>query len=147
MFIICEGTKELPLTLEALNMSVIHWWIDASFTVHANYKSHMFPSAVGVPLTFHLNKKSICGVLLKQNSWPSMMQWHWCYGVSCLSWSKGSRYAIILCIKTIRAQCYLGTMDDIPVERKLDISRYIIISLLIRLSERMFVYSIVQQKT
>ena len=33
-------TKELPLTLEALNMSVIHWWIDTSFTVHDNYKSH-----------------------------------------------------------------------------------------------------------
>ena len=33
-------TKELSLTLEANDMSVIHWWIDASFAVHADYKSH-----------------------------------------------------------------------------------------------------------
>ena len=33
-------TKELRLTLEAKDMSVIHWWIDASFAVHADYKSH-----------------------------------------------------------------------------------------------------------
>ena len=35
-----QGTKELCLTLEAKGMSVIHWWIDASFAVHADYKSH-----------------------------------------------------------------------------------------------------------
>ena len=35
-----RGTKEIPLTLEASNMSIIHWWIDASFAVHASYKSH-----------------------------------------------------------------------------------------------------------
>ena len=34
-----RGTKEIPLTLEASNMSIIHWWINASFTVHADYKS------------------------------------------------------------------------------------------------------------
>ena len=35
-----QGTKELCLTLEAKDMSVIHWWIDTSFAVHADYKSH-----------------------------------------------------------------------------------------------------------
>ena len=35
-----QCTKELCLTLEAKNMSVIHWWIDTSFAVHADYKSH-----------------------------------------------------------------------------------------------------------
>ena len=35
-----RGTKGLCLTLEAKDMSVIHWWIDASFAVHADYKSH-----------------------------------------------------------------------------------------------------------
>ena len=35
-----QGTKELCLTLEAKDMSVIHWWIDASFAVHGDYKSH-----------------------------------------------------------------------------------------------------------
>ena len=35
-----KATKEIPLTLEASDISVIHWWIDASFVVHASYKSH-----------------------------------------------------------------------------------------------------------
>ena len=35
-----QGTKTLCLTLEAKDMSVIHWWIDASFAVHDDYKSH-----------------------------------------------------------------------------------------------------------
>ena len=35
-----QGTKELNLTLEANDISVIHWWINASFAVHADYKSH-----------------------------------------------------------------------------------------------------------
>ena len=35
-----QGTKMLCLTLEAKDMSVIHWWIDASFAVHDDYKSH-----------------------------------------------------------------------------------------------------------
>ena len=30
----------MHLTLEANDMSVIHWWIDASFVVHDDYKSH-----------------------------------------------------------------------------------------------------------
>ena len=34
-------TKGLYLTLEAKNVSMIHWWINASFAVHADYKSHM----------------------------------------------------------------------------------------------------------
>ena len=35
-----RGTKGLHLTLEATSMSVIHWWIDASFAAHTDYKSH-----------------------------------------------------------------------------------------------------------
>ena len=35
-----QGTKTLCLTLEAKDMSMIHWWIDASFAVHDDYKSH-----------------------------------------------------------------------------------------------------------
>ena len=26
--------------LEATDMSLIHWWVDASFAVHPNFKSH-----------------------------------------------------------------------------------------------------------
>lgn len=31
---------DLPLTLEADNMSTIKWWVDASFAVHKDFKSH-----------------------------------------------------------------------------------------------------------
>ena len=34
-----QSTKAVCLTLEAKDMSMIHWWIDTSFTVHADYKS------------------------------------------------------------------------------------------------------------
>ena len=33
-----QGTKALCLTLEAKDMSVIHWWIDTSFALHDDYK-------------------------------------------------------------------------------------------------------------
>ena len=35
-----QGTKELCLTLETKDMSMIHWWIVAYFAVHPDYKSH-----------------------------------------------------------------------------------------------------------
>ena len=35
-----KETQKLTLTLEASNMSRIHWWIDASFAVHRDCKSH-----------------------------------------------------------------------------------------------------------
>jgi hypothetical protein len=30
----------MPLALEADNLQMVHWWIDASFTVHPDMKSH-----------------------------------------------------------------------------------------------------------
>jgi hypothetical protein len=30
----------MPLTLEADNVHVIKWWIDASFAIHPDMKSH-----------------------------------------------------------------------------------------------------------
>ena len=33
-------TKELPLTLEANNDGIVQWWVDASYAVHPNIKSH-----------------------------------------------------------------------------------------------------------
>ena len=53
-------TKELRLTLEANDMSVIHWWIDASFTVHADYKSHTgacLSFGRGCPVNISLTQK------------------------------------------------------------------------------------------
>ena len=53
-------TKELHLTLEAKDMSVIHWWIDASFAVHANYKSHTgacLSFGRGCPVNISLKQK------------------------------------------------------------------------------------------
>jgi hypothetical protein len=41
-----RGTPDLPLTLEAGDMSILKWWIDASFATHANMKSY-----TGVMLT------------------------------------------------------------------------------------------------
>ena len=35
-----NGTKELWLTLSAGNLSIIKWYVDASFAVHADFKSH-----------------------------------------------------------------------------------------------------------
>ena len=35
-----RGTVNMPLTLEANNMHVIKWWVDASFAVHPDMKSH-----------------------------------------------------------------------------------------------------------
>ena len=35
-----RATKELHLTLEAESLSVIQWWIDASFAVHDDLRSH-----------------------------------------------------------------------------------------------------------
>jgi hypothetical protein len=35
-----RGTLEMPLTLEANNMSIIKWWVDTSYAVHPDMKSH-----------------------------------------------------------------------------------------------------------
>jgi hypothetical protein len=35
-----RGTKTLALTLEADNLQVIKWWVDASFAVHKDMRSH-----------------------------------------------------------------------------------------------------------
>ena len=35
-----RGTIDMPLTLEANNMSIVKWWVDASFAVHPDMKSH-----------------------------------------------------------------------------------------------------------
>ena len=35
-----SGTRDMILTLEALNMQVIKWFINASFAVHCDMKSH-----------------------------------------------------------------------------------------------------------
>jgi hypothetical protein len=35
-----RGTAKMPLTLEGDNTSIIKWWVDASFAVHLDMKSH-----------------------------------------------------------------------------------------------------------
>jgi hypothetical protein len=35
-----RGTINMSLTLEASNMNVVKWWVDASFAVHPDMKSH-----------------------------------------------------------------------------------------------------------
>jgi hypothetical protein len=35
-----RATINLPLTLEADELQMVHWWVDASFAVHPDMKSH-----------------------------------------------------------------------------------------------------------
>jgi hypothetical protein len=35
-----RGTKDLPLTLSASNAGILKWWVDGSFAVHPDMKSH-----------------------------------------------------------------------------------------------------------
>jgi hypothetical protein len=35
-----RGTKDMPLTLEADDLHIVKWWVDASFAVHKDIKSH-----------------------------------------------------------------------------------------------------------
>jgi hypothetical protein len=35
-----RDTKDLALTLETSGDGVVRWWVDASFTVHPNMRSH-----------------------------------------------------------------------------------------------------------
>lgn len=35
-----RGTKNMPLTLEAKDFNLIKWWVDASFAVHQDMRSH-----------------------------------------------------------------------------------------------------------
>ncbi|EJK77391.1 hypothetical protein THAOC_00781 [Thalassiosira oceanica] len=51
----------LPLTLEASDMTVVEWWIDASFAVHQDYKGHTGG-------TMSLGKGSIIDVCAKQKA-------------------------------------------------------------------------------
>jgi hypothetical protein len=54
------GTKHLPLTLEASNTKLMEWWIDASYGVHHDMKSH----TGGV---FSLGKGAIYAASTQQN--------------------------------------------------------------------------------
>jgi hypothetical protein len=35
-----RGTIDMPLTMEADNLSIVKWWVDASYGVHPDMKSH-----------------------------------------------------------------------------------------------------------
>jgi hypothetical protein len=35
-----RGTLHMPLTLEADDLQIVKWWVDASFAVHKDMKSH-----------------------------------------------------------------------------------------------------------
>ena len=61
-----KDTKDLPLTLEANNMSIINWWVDASFAVHHDFRSHTGVSmSLGKGCAINLSSKQ------KINTWSS----------------------------------------------------------------------------
>jgi len=35
-----RNTASLPLVMEAKNLNAVEWWVDASFVVHPNMRSH-----------------------------------------------------------------------------------------------------------
>jgi hypothetical protein len=54
-----RGTKGMPLTLEGDNACIIKWWVDASFAVHPDMKSH-----IGGAMT--LGKGAVYGTSTRQ---------------------------------------------------------------------------------
>jgi hypothetical protein len=60
-----RGTASLPLTLEAADNGVLHWWVDASFAVHPDMRSHTGAvlslgrgAAIGMSTRQKINTKS-----------------------------------------------------------------------------------------
>jgi hypothetical protein len=54
-----RGPLQMPLILEANNTHIIKWWMDTSFTVHPDMKSH-----TGTAMT--MGKGAVNGMSLKQ---------------------------------------------------------------------------------
>ncbi len=54
-----RGSKPVGLTLEADDRQAIKWWIDASFTVHKDMRSHTGG-------TMSLGKGSVCSTSIRQ---------------------------------------------------------------------------------
>jgi hypothetical protein len=56
-----NGTKEIWLTLNAGNLHCIKWYVDASFAVHADFKSH-----TGATMSFEDGEGTVQSVSRKQ---------------------------------------------------------------------------------
>ena len=55
-----KGTKHMKLTLSVEDMSVIHWWVDASYNVHKDYHGQtgaMMSLGKGVVISFSRKQK------------------------------------------------------------------------------------------
>ena len=55
-----SNTKDLPLTLEANKNGVLQWWVDASYAVHPNMRSHTgatFTMGKGSPFSMSMKQK------------------------------------------------------------------------------------------
>jgi len=66
-----RGTKDDPLTLEAKSMTSLYWWVDASFAVHPNMRSHTGAnrSEKDVRFPYPRSRRSTHGVLPRPRSW------------------------------------------------------------------------------
>ena len=96
------GAPNLALTLKADDMHVIKWWVDASFTVHPDMKSHMVQCTL-LPLVIKLTQK----VPLRLNSWLSMTWCPWSCGPNTSLRHKDMRFMRRRFFKTIKVPCYL----------------------------------------
>ena len=54
-----QGTKDMPLTLEADNVQLVKWWVDGAFTTHQDMCSH-----TGGALS--LGKGIVTGISMRQ---------------------------------------------------------------------------------
>lgn len=54
-----RGTLKLTLTLEAANLDIVKWWVDGSFALHPDMRSH-------TGATMSLGKGSIYATSVRQ---------------------------------------------------------------------------------
>ena len=112
-----HGAPNLALTLEADDMHIIKWWVDASFTVHPDMKSHTGGTHLGNGSVYYctllpLIIKSTQRVPPRLNSWLSMMWCPWSCGPDTYSRHKDMRFMRTRFFKTIKEPCYLKRMGS-----------------------------------
>ena len=98
-----EGTKYMKLTLEASNLRVIEWWVDASYTTHSDYKGHsrgMMSLGKGATTSSYNKQKQNVKSLTEGKIVGGHDFLQKLCGVSTSSRHKDTRFIRILCTRT-----------------------------------------------